>query len=690
MNHSSKIKYPLTKRGKHVDHYFGTNIADPYRWLEDDTTDEVKDWVNLQNKTTENFLLRIPFRRAVLKRLEQLMNFDRYTVPLQSGNWLAFLKSEGLENQPALYVQKGLKGISKKLLDTNNITQDGTRSIGEFSFSKEQKYFAYCLADAGSDWQCIEIMDFEQSTLLQEKIENVKFSHICWKGDDGFYYSGFERPKEERLKYLHPTTSQKVFYHQMGTNPDKDQVIYEDTEHPLRYVDCQLTEDGRFLILNISEGTDGVEIKVKDLQNAASRWITVVKGFSSNAQIIDNIQDDLLLYTNEQAPNFKLVRINLNSTGIIGRETIIPEKSVKLENVTAGGGYLFAHYLKNVCSEVIQMNTEGSKQRVIKLPGNGTVLGFEGSRNAQMLFYSFTSYVQPLNIFRFDCKTGQSVVYFDQHFPFDLKDYETRQIFYESQDGTAIPMSITCKKGTKLNDQNPALLYAYGGFNISLTPAFSPMNLLFLESGGIYCVANIRGGGEYGENWHHAGMLDKKQNVFDDFIAAAKYLFRNHYTCPKKLAIRGRSNGGLLIGASITQHPELFAVAVPQVGVMDMLRFHQFTVGWGWVPEYGSSDKQEQFNYLIRYSPLHNISEGVSYPATFVTTGDHDDRVVPAHSFKFAATLQKKQSGENPVFIRIDHDAGHGLGKPLTKLIHEEADIWSFVFYHLKMKPKDS
>lgn len=685
MNAPSSVSYPKTKTVNQTDNYFGTKISDPYRWLENDTASDVKAWVNAENKVTEKYLNTIPYRQSIRKRVAQLMNYTKYSVPEKNGDWFTFYKNKGLQNQAVLYVQKGWNGVPEVLIDPNTLSKDGTKAIQETAFSKNQKYFAYAVAASGSDWQEIHIMDFQSRKPLANTIDYVKFTSISWNGDDGFYYSGYDRPKNEALKYSNQTEFQKIFYHKIGTPQSSDQLVYEDKEHPLRYVSSQLTEDGRFLILNISEGTDGSEIKVKDLHQSKAGWNTLVPGFSTNAYVVDNNNGHLLLYTNNHAPNYKLVAVDPANPEAENWKTIIPEANEKLESVTTGGGSLFANYLKDVCAQVIQMNYEGKNPKVISLPGRGTAEGFYGKKGDSLVFYSYTSYNYPTTIFSYNLKTGKSGIFHKSDATFNSEDYETKQVFYTSKDGTRVPMFITYKKGIKLNGANPTLLYAYGGFNISITPAFSAMNMVFLENGGVFCVANIRGGGEYGEKWHKAGMFENKQNVFDDFIAAAEYLIKEKYTNSSKLAIKGGSNGGLLVGACMAERPDLFAVAIPQVGVMDMLRFQKFTVGWGWVSEYGSSDKADQFKYLIQYSPLQNLKKGICYPATLVTTADHDDRVVPAHSFKFIATLQADQACAHPALIRIDKNAGHGAGKPISKIIDEGADIWSFVFYNLHM-----
>jgi prolyl oligopeptidase len=683
---AQQIKYPDTKKVEQKDDYFGTSIDDPYRWLENDTAQETEAWVKAENQVTNNYLAQIPFRQKIHDRLTELWNYAKYTAPEKEGVYFTFYKNDGLQNQAVLYVQKGLSGNSEVLLDPNKLSADGTVALQATAFSKKQQFFAYAVSASGSDWQEVYIMDFASRKLLQDKLAYVKFTSISWAGEEGFYYSGYERPKDEATKYSAKTEFQKIYYHKIGTPQSEDLLIYEDKEHPLRYVGAGLTEDERFLILSISEGTDGSEIKVKDMTDKnAQGFTTVVPGFNTNANIVDNVGGKLLLQTNEHAPNYKVVLLDPKNLSAAW-QTVIPEKKEKLEAVSTGGGKLFASYLKDACTQVEQYTTDGKLEHKIQLPGAGTASGFGAHRHDDYFFYSYTSYTYPPTIFKYDIKTGESKLFKKSELKFKPEEYETKQLFYTSKDGSKVPMFVTHKKGLKLDSNNPTLLYAYGGFNISMTPAFSVANMVFLENGGVYCVANLRGGGEYGEDWHKAGMLDKKQNVFDDFIAGAEFLIKQKYTSSAKLAIRGGSNGGLLIGACLTQRPELFRVAIPQVGVLDMLRYHKFTVGWGWAVEYGSSDNVDQFKYLIKYSPLHNVKKGTCYPATMITTADHDDRVVPAHSFKFAATLQSAQGCEHPTLIRIDSKAGHGAGKPTTKLIDEATDIWSFVLYNMGLK----
>lgn len=683
---AQQVQYPKTERVNQVDDYFGVKINDPYRWLEDDTALKTEAWVKEQNALTNGYLAAIPFRDKIKKRLTELWDYPKNSAPQKEGEFFLSYKNNGLQNQSVLFVQKGLNGKAEVLLDPNKLSSDGTVALQATAFSKKQKYFAYAVSASGSDWQEIYIMDFASKKLLNEKLEYVKFTGISWAGDDGFYYSGYDRPKNEATKFSAKTEYQKIYFHKIGTEQSADKLIYEDKEHPLRYVGAGLTEDERFLVLSISEGTDGSEIKVKDLTDKANTgFIKIVEGFKTNANVVDNVGGNLLLQTNDGAPNYKVVLVNPKNLKEQPK-TIIPEQREKLEAVSTGGGKIFASYLRRACTNVVQYNTDGTLERKIELPGLGTASGFGCYKEDDYFFYTFTSFVYPPTIFRYDIKTGKSELYKKSEVKFNQDDYETRQVFFPSKDGAKVSMFITHKKGLELDGSNPTLLYAYGGFNISLTPSFSVANMVFLENGGVYCVANLRGGGEYGEDWHKGGMLENKQNVFDDFIAAAEYLIAEKYTSPRRLAIRGGSNGGLLVGACLTQRPELFGVAIPQVGVLDMLRYHKFTVGWGWAVEYGSSDTKEQFEYLIKYSPLHNVKKKECYPATLITTADHDDRVVPAHSFKFAATLQMMQGCDRPTLIRIDSKAGHGAGKPTTKLIDEAADIWSFVFYNMGVK----
>lgn len=675
-------QYPETQQQNISDDYFGTKVADPYRWLENDTSAATAAWVKSQQDFTEKYLEQIPYRQKIKDRLSEIWNYPRYSKPTKEGDFYVYYKNSGLQNQAVLYIQKGLNGKEEILLDPNEFSTDGTVALQNVRFSTNQKYLGYSVSASGSDWQEIYVMDMKSRKLTKDKISHVKFTGIAWVGDEGFYYSGYEKPKDEKTKYSAKTENQKIFYHKLGTSQDEDILIYEEKDHPLRYVSAGLTEDQRYLVIYISEGTDGNEIKVKDLSKDGP-LVTIVPGFNTNAQIIDNDGENLLLLTNHEAPNYKLLSLNPNNLEAKDRwKTIIPEGKEPLGSVTRGGGKLFAQYLKDATSYIVQYNLDGTGKKVIDLPGIGSISGFGAKNKDQDFYYTFTSFTTPAEIYHFDIKSGKSKLYRQSDIKFNSADYETKQVFATSPDGTQVPMFITHKKGLKLDGNNPTMLYAYGGFNISLTPSFSVANTVFLEQGGIYVLANLRGGSEYGESWHRGGMLENKQNVFDDFIACATYLIQHKYTSPRKLAIRGGSNGGLLVGACMTQRPELFAVAIPQVGVLDMLRYHKFTVGWGWAVEYGTSEHKDQFDYLIKYSPLHNVRPDVCYPATLITTADHDDRVVPAHSFKFAAELQKHQQCDRPTLIRIDAKAGHGAGKPTSKQIEEAADITSFIFWN--------
>ncbi len=685
----AQIKYPETKKVKQEDNYFGTIVADPYRWLEDDNSEETKDWVQAENKVTDKYLSSIPFRNKVKNRMEEMWNYPKYGSPFKEGDYYYFYKNDGLQNQSILYRQRGLEGEPEVFIDPNILTKDGTAAIGTPAFSKSKKYTAYLVAQAGSDWQEAHLMNVADKKLLNDEVDYIKFSGLSWKGDNGFYYSRYPTP-DEKSKLTNQNQNHKVYYHKIGTPQSEDALIYEDKEHPLRTIGAGLSEDEHFLILGKSEGTSGAEIWVKDMTNtsADNDFKLLIKGFDTEADFIDNDGDNLLVRTNADAPNYKVVLIDPKNPSKENWKTIIPERQELLESAGTAGHKLFLTYLQDASSRVYQTNYEGHLERQINLPGIGSAGGFGGYKDDKEIFYTYTSFDYPPAIFRYDITTGQTDLFRKSEVKINADNYQTVQSFFTSKDGTKVPLFITYKKGLKLDGNNPTLLYGYGGFNIPLTPSFSISNAFFLEQGGVSVIVNLRGGSEYGEAWHKAGMLQKKQNVFDDFIGAAEFLIDKKYTNPGKLAIRGGSNGGLLIGAAMTQRPELFKVAIPQVGVMDMLRYHKFTIGWAWAVEYGSSDKKEDFENLYKYSPLHNLKPGVKYPATLVTTGDHDDRVVPAHSFKFAATLQADNDGTNPTLIRIETKAGHGAGKPTGKVIEEAADIWTFVMYNLGMEFK--
>ncbi|WP_436484258.1 prolyl oligopeptidase family serine peptidase [Chitinophaga sp. ARDCPP14] len=678
------ITYPESKKVDTIDNYHGTPIADPYRWLEDDHSPETKAWVDAQNKVTENYLSNIPFRAEIRKRLEELWNYPKNGAPAKHGNYYYFFKNDGLQNQSVLYRSATLGGTPEVFLDPNKLSAAGTTALGSMSFSKDGKYFAYLLSKAGSDWQEGYVINVETRQLLPDKLEWVKFSGLSWKGD-GFYYSRYDKPDEQN-KLSQKNEFQKVYYHRLGDPQEKDELIHVDKEHPLRNAGVDVTEDERFLILSTSEGTSGRELWYRDLQNPAQKEFTLlVKGFANEPDVIDNDGDKLLVRTNHNAPNYKIVLIDPANPGEANWKVIVPEKKEALQGVGLAGGKLFLSYLKDASTRVYQYDYKGKLEHEVKLPGLGTAGGFGSKKEDKEFFYTYTSFVTPPAVYKYDVATGVSTLYNKAEVKFNPAEYETKQVFFKSADGESVPIFLSYKKGIRLNGNNPVLLYGYGGFNIAMTPSFSVSNLYFMEQGGIYAVVSLRGGSEYGEAWHKAGMMEKKQNVFNDFIGAAEYLVKAKYTNPGKIAIRGGSNGGLLVGACMTQRPELFKVALPAVGVMDMLRFQKFTIGWAWAVEYGSSDHAEQFKYLLKYSPLHNLKPGTAYPATLITTADHDDRVVPAHSFKFAATLQADNAGPNPTLIRIETQAGHGAGKPTSKMIDEAADIWAFTMYNLGM-----
>ncbi|MEO8147604.1 MAG: prolyl oligopeptidase family serine peptidase [Bacteroidia bacterium] len=682
---AEKITYPATAKDSIVDDYFGTKVADPYRWLEYDTAANVKDWVVAENKVTFSYLDKIPYRDKIKKRLTEIFNYPKYASPFRAGEYYFFNKNDGLQNQSVIYFQKGLEGTPEVFLDPNKMSSDGTAAVSLLGTSKDKKYMAYAINKSGSDWQEIYVMEIATKKLLDDKLEWVKFSGAAWKGD-GFYYSRYDKPVAGK-EFSSQNQFHKIFYHKLGDEQDKDVLVYEDKKHPLRYFGAQTTEDERFLLVYVSEGTDGTEINCKDLSANQKEFNIIFPGFKDNAMIINNDGDKLLMQTDAGAPNQRVVSVDPKNPAKENWKDIVPEKPELLMGASAGGGKIFVDYLKDVTTRAYQYDYKGTLEKEIVLPGIGSAGGFGGNWDDKIIFYTFTSFTFPPTIYKYEVASGKSEVWQKPEVKFNPEDYETKQVFYPSKDGTKIPMFIVYKKGLKLDGNNPTLLYAYGGFNISLTPTFSTSRIILLENGGVYAMANLRGGGEYGEKWHEAGKFEKKQNVFDDFIAAAHYLIDNKYTSSEKLAIQGGSNGGLLVGACMTQHPELYKVCFPAVGVMDMLRYHKFTVGWGWAVEYGSSDSSKYFDYLYKYSPLHNLKADVDYPATLITTADHDDRVVPAHSFKFAATLQEKSKGTNPTLIRIDVKAGHGAGKPVTKVIDEQTDIWSFMFYNMGVEP---
>lgn len=679
-NPKMNLTYPETRTVDQKDTYFGNEVSDPFRWLEVDTATEVEAWVKAQNAVTFDYLSNIPYRDAIRNRMEELLNYPRLSSPFKAGDYYFFYKNDGLQNQSVIYIQKGLDGEPEVFLDPNTMSEDGTASIGLAGFSDDYKYVAYTRSDAGSDWSTIHVMEVATKKKIEDVLEWCKFTGASW-WKDGFFYSRYPEPAKG-AEYSGDNKFHSIFYHKIGTPQSEDQLVYRDEENPDYYHFGGVTEDNKYFIMYKQPGTDGFSTFYKDLENGGN-FVELFGGFKNKSSIVHHIDGKFLVLTDIDAPNYRLVEVDLANPSQENWKDIIPESDNLLESVNTGGGKLFASYLEKATNRIYRSEYDGSGREEIKLPGLGSAGGFGGRENQETLFYSFTSFTYPSTIFKYDVKTGESSLFHKTELKFEPKDYIEKQVMYKSKDGTEVSMFIVHRKDIKLDGNNPTYLYGYGGFNVSLTPSFSTTRIVFLENGGVFAMANLRGGGEYGEEWHKAGMLSNKQNVFDDFIAAGEYLIAEKYTNSDKLAIAGGSNGGLLVGACMTQRPDLFAVALPAVGVMDMLRYHKFTVGKGWIPEYGSSENsEEEFKNLISYSPLHNLKEGVSYPATMVTTADHDDRVVPAHSFKFAAQLQKSHVGDNPVLIRIEEKAGHGAGKPISKILDEQADIWSFVFYN--------
>lgn len=675
--------YPKTAKGNQVDDYFGTKIKDPYRWLEKEGAENVKSWIKAQNQVTFDYLAKIPYREKIRSRIKEIFNYPRYSSPFRAGEYYFFYKNDGLQNQYVIYIQKGLDGEPRVFLDANKLSKDGTTEAWLAGFSKDDKYVTTGRSEGGSDWIEMRVMEVETGKELEDRLQWVKFSGAAWKGN-GFYYSAYDEP-EKGKELTQKNEFHKVYYHKLGEPQEKDQLIYEDKKHPLRYFWADVTEDERYLLLYVSEGTHGNELYFKDLTGKSQDFTPVINGFKYNTSIVDNINDSLIVVTDYKAAKKSVVLVDTKNPGKDNWKTLIPEKNDTIRGMSLAGGKLFVSYLKDAHSQVFQYNLKGKKEKEIPLPALGSAYGFYGKREDKILFYTFTSFTHPPTIYKYNVESGKSKVFRRSEVRFNPAEFTSKQVFYKSKDGTRIPMFVVHKKGLKLDGNNPVYLYGYGGFNASLTPYFGSSKILLLENGVVFALANLRGGGEYGQDWHKAGMLIKKQNVFDDFIAAAEYLIREKYTSKERLAIAGASNGGLLVGACMTQRPDLFKVALPAVGVMDMLRYHKFTVGWGWVVEYGTSDKEEHFKNLYSYSPLHNIKKGLSYPATLVTTADHDDRVVPAHSLKFIATLQEKNIGSNPVMIRVDVKSGHGASN-LTKAIDKITDEYTFLFYNLGVK----
>jgi prolyl oligopeptidase len=683
----NEVKPPVTRKDPSVlDDYHGTKVADPYRWLEDDHSEETKAWVIEQNKATYSYLDNIPYRNTIKTRLEKMWNYEKYGSPFKEGGKYYFFKNDGLQNQAVLYGQDNLNSPPSVVLDPNTLSKEGTVALGAVQFNKKGDKMAYQLAKAGSDWQTVYVKDLKTGETLQDQIEWVKFSGIQWFGD-GFFYSRYPEPKkDDALKGA--LLNHKIYFHKIGTSQSQDELILEDTEHPKRNMGAGVTDDERFIYISQSEGTSGDNLMIKDTKNPDKGFVKIVDNFKNDWNVIDNDGDWVLIKTNYKAPRGRVIAVNLATPEEKNwKEIIAEDKSDVLQGVGIIGGKLVTTWLHNAASTVKFYDVKGTFLNDLQLPGIGTVGGFSGKRDENQAFYSFSSFTRPNTIYELDIKTMQSKIFKKSNVAFDSDKYETKQVWYASKDGTKVPMFITYKKGVKLNGKNPTLLYAYGGFNISQLPQFSVTRAALLDMGGIYAVANIRGGGEFGEEWHKAGTKERKQNVFDDFIAAGEFLIKEKYTSKDFLAIQGGSNGGLLVGACMTQRPDLFKVCFPAVGVLDMLRYDKFTIGRAWSVDYGLSEEKDGFNYLYKYSPLHNVKKA-SYPAILITTGDHDDRVVPAHSFKFAATLQENHIGKSPALIRIETAAGHGAGKPTTKVIQEATDILAFMFYNMGVKVK--
>ncbi|WP_440876292.1 prolyl oligopeptidase family serine peptidase [Thalassotalea sp. PLHSN55] len=684
---SAQVIYPQTKKGAVVDDYFGIKVADPYRWLEDDMSAETALWVKAQNKTTQAYLSQIPYRDQIKDKLATLLNYEKVGMPFIEGDYAYFYKNDGLQNQYVLYRQKG-DAAPEVFIDPNTFSEDGTVSLSSIEFSEDGSRAVYLISEGGSDWRKARVMDTHSKEIIETELVDIKFSGIAWVGNEGFYYSSYDKPKGSELSAK--TDQHKLYFHKLGTSQAEDTLVFGGTAaEKHRYVGADVTSDGKYLLVYASVSTSGNKLFLKDLTKPNSKLVAVLNDTDSDTSLVSSSGDELLLVTNRNAPNKRVVKMSALSPSPENWVDVIPETDNVL-SVSTGGKYIFAKYMKDATSFIQQYDLNGKLVRDIALPEVGTAKGFEGKKSQSDIYYSFSNQKTPSTIFSLNTETGESSVHLKSKAKFNSDNFESKQVFYTSKDGTKVPMIITHKKGLILDGSNPTILYGYGGFNISLQPQFSATRAAWLELGGVYAVANLRGGGEYGKKWHNAGTQLKKQNVFDDFIAAAEYLINEKVTSSEKLAVMGGSNGGLLVGAVMTQRPELFKVALPAVGVLDMLRYHTFTSGAGWAYDYGKSDDNEaMFNYLHGYSPVHNVKSGTHYPATMVTTGDHDDRVVPAHSFKFAAELQAKQAthqGANPTLIRIETDAGHGAGTPISKTIEQYADIFGFTLFNMGVK----
>ena len=678
--------YPDTAKGDVIDNYHGTDVPDPYRWLEDDMSEETGAWVKAQNEVTYAYLESIPFRDALKKRMTEIWNYPKMSTPFKEGERYFYFYNTGLQNQDIMYVKKDLAEEGEVFLDPNEFSEDGTVALAGLSISNDNKYMAYAISKGGSDWREFHVKDVESGQDLDDHLQWIKFSGMSWYRD-GFFYTRYATPEEgDELKAAN--VNAKVYYHRVGTEQNEDLLIHKDDANPEWGFGVGVTEDEEYMYLTVTESTSGnaIAFKKAGLDNTPFTWLD--QDFDDDYTPIGNHENILYVLTNNEAPLYRLVGIDLNNPDRENWVDVIPEQGNVLESATLAGGKIIATYIQDAKNAAYVFNLDGSMLHEVALPGIGSLGGFSGKMDDNTAFYSFTSFNYPSTSFKYSIAENVSEVFYTPEVDFDAEAYETKQVFYSSKDGTEIPMFLVHKKGLKLDGSNPTLLYGYGGFNISMTPGFSTTRAVWLEQGGVFALANIRGGGEYGEKWHKAGTVLQKQNVFDDFIAAAEYLILEKYTSPRRLAVYGGSNGGLLVGAVVNQRPELFAAAIPMVGVMDMLRFHKFTIGRYWTVDYGSSDDPEEFKYLLAYSPVHNISEDKEYPAILVTTGDHDDRVVPAHSFKYAATLQEKYTGSNPVMIRINTDAGHGAGKPTDMVIQEYTDVWAFIYQNMDFVPE--
>jgi prolyl oligopeptidase len=682
---TTSMKYPVTQKVDSVDIYFGEKVSDPYRWLENDTAKETADWVKAQNDVTFGFLEKIPYRETIKKRLEQVYNYERLGAPSKEGEYYYFYKNDGLQNHSVLYRKKEETGTPEVFLDPNTFSKDGTTGLAGVSFTKDGSMAAYMITEGGSDWRKAIVIKTADKSVVEDSLRDLKFTGIAWKGNEGFYYSSYDKPKGSELSSK--TQHHKLFYHKLGTPQHEDILVFGGEATPRRYIGAGLTEDERFLIVSAATSTTGNELYVQDLKDPKGKLVCLVNNFDNNHNVIDNDGSRLIIQTNLNAPNDRIVAVDFANPTPERWKDIIPETENALQGVSTAGKKLFVNYLKDASTLIKQFDYNGKPEREVSLPGIGTANGFGGRITDKDVYYSYTSFTYPTSIFKFNIASGKSTLYEKPKVDFDPEAYETKQVFYTSKDGTKVPMFIVYKKGLEMNGKNPTMLYAYGGFGVSLTPGFNTSRIVWLENGGIYAQPNLRGGGEYGEKWHLAGTKLNKQNVFDDFIAAGEYLIKEKYTSSNYLAISGGSNGGLLVGATMAQRPDLAKVALPAVGVMDMLRYHTFTAGAGWAYDYGTADdSKEMFEYLKKYSPVHALKAGVSYPATMVTTADHDDRVVPSHSFKFAAALQESQSGENPVLIRIDTKSGHGASN-LSKAIESTADQYVFAWYNMGVIP---